>query len=158
MTSRKFKTTVWEVYKPSSNKKAILLTTLDNGLSLGPVCLFARFCCCVAIQSIAHCTSWGVCSQPHCTKWVISQKVSIFDEGCNDEMWFIDWVLDWCRLSCHFPKFGHGFSGRAKVQVQIWDFRKVFKMNIWQRFGQALCPIRCVRNPACMAKLQHECQ
>ncbi len=33
------------------------------------------------------------------------------------------------------------FLGGAKFWVQSWDFRKVFKIDIWQRFQLAQCKI-----------------
>ncbi len=42
------------------------------------------------------------------------------------------------RLNFHIFKF----LGWLKVWVQIWDFWKVFKIHIWQRFWQAVCAIR----------------
>ncbi len=74
-------------------------------------------------------------------KRVISQKEEIFDEGCVlIKCSFLEY---WTSAICFpFSKLCTWFLGTSKVCVQIWDFKKVFKIDIWQRFWQSLCAIR----------------
>ncbi len=78
-----------------------------------------------------------------CTKQAISQKVQIFDEGCfftKGEKRVFDWSH--LLLFFSFSTICKWLQGRVKVWVQIWDFRKVFEMDIWQRFWSTFCVIR----------------